>query len=71
MKISIFIFSLLLSMNLFAGDSDSHANIVLTVDGFHNDKDTARFALFTSSDGFPDQPGKEFKSWMQRSGMAG
>ncbi len=62
MKILIFVFSLLLSMNLFAGDSDSHGNIVLAVDGFHNDKGAARLALFTSSDGFPDQPEKAIQA---------
>jgi len=62
MKILIFVFSLLLSMNLFAEDSDLHGNIVLTVDGFHNDEGTARLALFTSSDGFPDLPEKAIQA---------
>ncbi len=62
MKILIFIFSLLISMNLFAGDPDSHGNIVLTVDGFHNDEGTARLALFASSDGFPEQPEKAIQT---------
>jgi uncharacterized protein (DUF2141 family) len=62
MKILMLVFSLLLSMNLFAEDSDSHGDIVLTVDGFHNEKGIVRIALFTSSDGFPDQPAKAIKN---------
>jgi len=62
MKILMLVFSLLFSMNLFAGDSDSHGNIVLTVDGFHNNEGIARIALFLSSDGFPGQPAKAIKT---------
>jgi len=41
MKLLMLVFSLLLSINLFAEDSDLHGNIVLTVDSFHNDKGIA------------------------------
>ena len=61
MKILIFIFSLLLSINLFAEESSPHGNIVMTMDNFHNDKGIVLVTLFLSSDGFPDQPAKAIK----------
>jgi len=62
MKILMLVFSLLLSMNLCAEHLHLHGNIVLTVGNFHNDKGIARIALFSSSDGFPDQPSMAVKT---------
>ena len=62
MKILIFIFSLLLSMNLFAVESSPHGNIVMTMDNFHNDEGSVLVTLFSSSDGFPDRPKKAIKN---------
>ena len=62
MKILIFIFSLLISMNLFAGDSHPHGTIALTVDHFQDNSGVALIFLFSSSDGFPDQSAKAVKT---------
>jgi len=48
-------------MNLYAEGSSPHGNIVVTMDNFHNDEGSVLVTLFSSSDGFPDQPKKAIK----------
>ena len=62
MKMLMLVPVLLLSMNLFAGDSHPHGTIALTVDHFQDNSGVALIFLFSSSNGFPDQSAKAVKT---------